>query len=91
MKQLTRSRTFARIGHGWSMSESSSTTIRLQRWIDRIQAGDTSARDELLAHFEQRLRHLARRKLKGFPQLQRWEQTDDVFVNATVRLLRTLE
>jgi RNA polymerase sigma-70 factor (ECF subfamily) len=73
------------------MSEPSSTTTRLQRWIDRIQAGDASARDELIAHFEQRLRHLARRQLKGFPGVRRWEQTDDVFVNASVRLLRTLE
>jgi RNA polymerase sigma-70 factor (ECF subfamily) len=73
------------------MSEPSSTTARLQSWIDRLQAGDASARDELLAHFERRLRHLARKKLKGFPGVRRYEQTDDVFVNATVRLLRRLE
>jgi RNA polymerase sigma-70 factor (ECF subfamily) len=72
------------------MSEPS-TTVLLQRWIDRIQAGDSTTRDELIAHFERRLRHLARKKLRGSSQVARWELTDDVFVNASVRLLRALE
>lgn len=73
------------------MSEPSPTTMRLQSWIDRIRAGDAAARDELLAHFERRLRYLARRQLKASPRVRRWEETDDVFQNAALRLLRALE
>ena len=73
------------------MSEPGDTTARLQNWINRIQAGDDAARDELLAHFERRLRHRARRQLRRFAEVQRYEQTDDVFVNATMRLLHSLE
>jgi RNA polymerase sigma factor (sigma-70 family) len=74
-----------------SMSTSSQTTTLLQNWIDRIQAGDDSARDELLVHFERRFRTLGRRKLHGSPGVHRWEQTDDVLQDASMRLLRTLK
>jgi len=66
-------------------------TTQLHVWIDRIQAGDESARDELLRSFCGRLEELARRKLRGFPAVARWEQTDDVLQNALVRLTRALE
>jgi len=33
---------------------------------------------------------LTRRMLRGYPHLQRWEQTDDVFQSAVLRLYRSL-
>jgi RNA polymerase sigma factor (sigma-70 family) len=65
-----------------------STQIRL--CIDRLQAGDQSARDELLAHATERLNRLTRKMLRDFPGVQRWEQTDDVLQNAALRLCRAL-
>jgi RNA polymerase sigma-70 factor (ECF subfamily) len=62
----------------------------LHVWIDRIQAGDLAARDELLRAFLGQLEALARRMLRGFPGVARWERTDDVFQNAVVRLDRAL-
>jgi RNA polymerase sigma-70 factor (ECF subfamily) len=65
-----------------------STQIRL--CIDRLRAGDESARDELLAHASDRLVRLTRRMLRDFPGVKRWEQTDDVLQNAALRLCRAL-
>jgi RNA polymerase sigma-70 factor (ECF subfamily) len=65
-----------------------STQIRL--CIERLQAGDEAARDELLYHSCDRLRRLSRKMLRGFPGVHRWEQTDDVLQNAAVRLCRAL-
>jgi RNA polymerase sigma factor (sigma-70 family) len=73
------------------MAESLSSTSHLHGCLERIQSGDRAARDELLGHVYERLRRLARKMLKGFPGVGRWEQTDDVLQNALVRLLRALE
>jgi RNA polymerase sigma factor (sigma-70 family) len=59
--------------------------------IARLRAGDPSARNDLIAHTEGRLRELASRMLRGFPRVARWEQTDDVFQNAMIRLCRALD
>jgi RNA polymerase sigma-70 factor (ECF subfamily) len=66
-------------------------TAQLHAWIDRIQAGDLSARDELLRAFGGRLEELARRMLRRFRAVSRWEQTNDVLQNALLRLTRALE
>src|SRR5262249_2175707 len=39
----------------------------------------------------ERLRNLARKMLKGYPNVRRWEQTDDVLQNAVIRLHRALQ
>jgi RNA polymerase sigma-70 factor (ECF subfamily) len=65
-------------------------TTELQGCLDRLRAGDGTARDELLRRAGGRLERLTRKMLKGFPGVQRWEQTDDVLQNALVRLLRAL-
>jgi RNA polymerase sigma factor (sigma-70 family) len=59
--------------------------------LDQLRAGDGEARSRLIAHACERLRCLARRMLKGYPGVQRWEQTDDVLQNALLRLCRALE
>ncbi|MCE9568097.1 MAG: sigma-70 family RNA polymerase sigma factor [Planctomycetes bacterium] len=63
----------------------------VQGYLDRLRDGDPSARGELLNCACDRLRRLTRKMLKGYPNVHRWEQTDDVLQNAIVRLQRTLQ
>jgi RNA polymerase sigma factor (sigma-70 family) len=63
----------------------------IQACLDRLRRGDDSARSALLECACGRLSRLAHSMLKGFPRVQRWEQTDDVLQNALVRLRRALE
>jgi len=58
---------------------------QIQLCIDRLQAGDDSARDELLAHGSERLKRLTRKIRRDFPGVSHWEQTDDVLQNAAWR------
>lgn len=63
----------------------------LQSCIDRLATGDVPARDELLSRACGRLTRLTRKMLRDFPGVHRWEETDDVFQNAALRLCRALE
>ncbi len=72
------------------MDQSFHHTAEIQARLDRLRAGDRAARDELLALSMDRLARLARRMLKGYPGVARWEQTDDVCQNALIRLDRAL-
>ena len=72
------------------MSSEGSISSRIERAISRLNAGETSARQDLVEHAMMRLHLLARRQLRHFPRVARWEQTDDVLQNATLRLLRAL-
>jgi RNA polymerase sigma factor (sigma-70 family) len=65
-------------------------STRIQGCIDRMRAGDSAARDELLAHTAERLTRLTREMLRDFPGVHNWEQTDDVFQSAALRLWRAL-
>jgi RNA polymerase sigma-70 factor (ECF subfamily) len=65
-------------------------TTRIQGWLERLRSGDESAMDELLVHFDRRLFRLTRMMLKSYPGVHRWEQTDDVFQQASLRLRRAL-
>lgn len=73
------------------MADPSFQTMQLQTCLERMQAGDATARDELLRHAYERLQRLTRKMLKGYPGVKRWAQTDDVLQNALVRLLRALQ
>jgi RNA polymerase sigma-70 factor (ECF subfamily) len=73
------------------MSEPSVDTAPLQIWIDRLHHGDVRARDELIRHACDRLQRLARKMLRGFPGVKRWEDTHDVFQNAVLRLCKALQ
>jgi RNA polymerase sigma-70 factor (ECF subfamily) len=73
------------------MSAEISQTQQVQGWIDRLQAGDPSARDELIRSACDRLQNLTRKMLRRYPRVKRWEETDDVFQSATMRLYRTLQ
>lgn len=63
---------------------------QLQSLIDLTLSGDKSAHEALLDHACDRLLRLTRRMFHSYPNLRRWEQTDDVFQNAMVRLHRAL-
>jgi RNA polymerase sigma-70 factor (ECF subfamily) len=65
-------------------------TVQIQGLLDRLRAGDESARKELLNSACERLTRLTRKMLRSYPRLKRWEQTDDVAQNAVLRLYRAL-
>jgi RNA polymerase sigma-70 factor (ECF subfamily) len=65
-------------------------TTELHDLVDRIQAGDRQAADDLIRRSAERLEGLASKMLKDFPRVRRWEQTGDVFNSAAGRLLDTL-
>ncbi len=73
------------------MTDLSARTWQLHRWLDRVQEGDLSARDELLRSVGDRLERLARKMLARFPNVRRWADTGDVLQSALIRLLRSLE
>ena len=58
--------------------------------LARLAAGDLSARDRIIELCSDRLRVLAHRMLARFPNVRRWDDTDDVFQNAAMRLHRAL-
>ncbi len=60
-------------------------------WLGRLAAGDPAARGRILELCSGRLRLLAHRMLAKFPNVRRWDDTDDVFQNAALRLHRALE
>jgi RNA polymerase sigma-70 factor (ECF subfamily) len=65
-------------------------TVQLRGWLERLQAGDRAASDELVRHVCGRLERLTRKMLNDFPGVRRWAQTDDVLQSALMRLLRAL-
>jgi len=75
-----------------NMAESRSTdaTNVTQRLLVKANAGDDASREQLFRHCCERLERLARKMLADFPVVRRWEQTDDVFQNAAMRLMRSL-
>lgn len=58
--------------------------------LARLAAGDLAARDRIIELCAGRLRSLAHRMLRRFPNVRRWDDTDDVFQNAALRLHRAL-
>ncbi len=66
-------------------------TQQLHQLIDRIQQGDQSARDELVRSVGSNLERLARKMLRRYPGVHRWEETSDVLQNALLRLLRAVQ
>lgn len=73
------------------MTDAPYTSTQIQLRLDRLRAGDASARDELLNIACARLGRLARKMIRGYPDVRRWEQTDDVVQNAALRLWRALD
>jgi RNA polymerase sigma-70 factor (ECF subfamily) len=69
-----------------------SSATQIQALIDRLKAGDESARNELIDRAVERLRRLTRKMLhQDFRRVRRWHGTDDVLHNFVIRLLRALQ
>src|SRR5262245_59718355 len=72
------------------MENDSLDTIRLHGFVDRWQAGDKEAADQLLRAVGQRLEGLSRKLLRGFPAVRACTETADVLQGSLMRLLNTL-
>ena len=65
-------------------------TTQLQALLDLAESGNEEAYGELVAQATTRLRKLTRKMFRGYARLRRWEETDDVFQIAAIRLYRSL-
>lgn len=72
------------------MLEVTGQTAHLQHLVERLQRGEVAARQELLTSAGDGLLRLTRRMFRGEHRLKRWEQTEDVFQNASLRLYLAL-
>jgi RNA polymerase sigma-70 factor (ECF subfamily) len=72
------------------MPPKTGSTTQLQGLLDQAADGHLPAYDELVRQAAERLLKLTRKMLRNYPHLRRWEQTDDVFQNAVIRLHRSL-
>ena len=58
--------------------------------LQRLSAGDSAARSDLIELAVERMRQIAHRMLGRFPVVRRWNDTDDIVQNASLRLWRAL-
>jgi RNA polymerase sigma factor (sigma-70 family) len=58
--------------------------------LNRLRAGDLSARSSLIVLAQGRFAALARAMLRRYPHVRRWEETDDLLQAALIRLHRSL-
>ena len=72
------------------MSEPTISTSRVEQLLAELREGKLEARGELLQAACQRLMVVTRKIKRTFPQVGRWEQTEDVFQNASIRLHQAL-
>lgn len=72
------------------MSDDNLHTATLTDLLARARDGNDAALNDLLERCSDRLRDMARRMLRGYSDVARWEDTDDVLQNALVRLVQAL-
>ena len=72
------------------MKHPEASTGQFQELIAQGAAGQANAYDQLLKQASDRLLRLTRKMFHAYPRLQRWEQTDDIFQTAAMRLHRSL-
>jgi RNA polymerase sigma-70 factor (ECF subfamily) len=72
------------------MPDGSLDTVEMHQFVQRWQSGDAGAADALFRIIGQRLEHLARRMLRGYPNVRQWADTADVLQGTVYRLLNTL-
>lgn len=72
------------------MEPDDQNSAALAACLQQLASGDLSARDRIIEIVAGRLHALAHRMLGRFPGVRRWEDTDDVFQNAAMRLHRAL-
>jgi len=71
--------------------EQSLLNDRISDLVAKVNLGDAEAKNEILSCTADRLLSLTRNMKKGYGSVSRWEQTEDVFQNAMIRLNRALE
>src|SRR5438034_560206 len=72
------------------MSDVPLDTLHMNHCVGRWQAGDAAAADELVRAVAQRLEHVTRKMLRGFPTVRGWAETGNVLQGSLLRLLHTL-
>lgn len=73
------------------MDLSEKTILELQTVLEMANQGDAEAFSQLLHRFEARFRVLVQKMLWNYPRLRRWEETDDVYQQAMLRLYQSLQ
>jgi RNA polymerase sigma factor (sigma-70 family) len=73
------------------MADGTVDTLQLHGFVERWQAGDRAAADELLRGLGSRLHHLTRQMLRHFPNVRCWAETADVCQGSLLRLLNSLK
>jgi RNA polymerase sigma factor (sigma-70 family) len=73
------------------MPDSQINTVQMHCCVERWQAGDRTAADELVQMVAARLELLTRKMLRGFPRVRDWAETVDVLQGSLIRLLHTLQ
>ena len=68
------------------MDTDDTISAALAECLQRLEACDLAARDRIVELCSNRLHALAHRMLGRYPGVRRWEDTDDVFQNAVMRL-----
>ena len=72
------------------MELSDKTILELQEVLDAAIQGDSDAFGGLVTRFESRFRSLVKKMLFCYPGVHRWEDTDDVYQAAVIRLHQSL-
>jgi RNA polymerase sigma factor (sigma-70 family) len=65
-------------------------TAPVSHVLASLASGDPAARDRLVEVWSARLRHLTHKLLRSYPGVRRYDDTDDVFQGAIMRLHRAL-
>lgn len=73
------------------MDLSEKTIHELQSVLKLANQGDRRAFEQLMRRFEARFRVLVQKMLWRYPKLRRWEETDDVYQQAMIRLYQSLQ
>ena len=66
-------------------------TVVIHRYLEKLRSGDASARECLVNFTFERLQRMAKKMKHDFDRVGRWEQTDDIVQNATIRLLQAID
>lgn len=72
------------------MDDDSLDTVMLNKLVAQWQHGDRAAMNDIIARIGERLELLARKMLRGFPNVHRHADTLDVVQGTAMRLMNTL-
>ncbi len=76
---------------GSHLPQPTNSTVAVQLCLDRLDTDESAAFRDLLAVSIHRLRVLARKILADIPAVKRWDSTDDLLQNASLRLWEAVE